>query len=209
MASTKTVNIEKQFEGALANGADINEHLLVLEELSKECDSILECGVRYVVSTWAFISGLLERNAPGKRLMCCDLIKSENIPRVETACAENGIEFSFFTGNDLDIPMTPFTMIFIDTWHIYGHLKRELAKMHPYATKYIVMHDTEIDRVNGESLRNGWNIAEQAKTSGYPEEEIQCGLGKALDEFLAEHPEWRIKKHYTHQNGLTILERVV
>ena len=80
--------------------------------------------------------------------------------------------------------------------------------MHPYATKYIVLHDTEVDRVSGESIRCEWNTAEQAKTSGYPESEIRCGLGKALDEFLAEHTEWRIKVHYTHQNGLTVLERV-
>jgi hypothetical protein len=43
---------------------------------------------------------------------------------------------------------------------------------------------------------------------GYPEEEIRRGLKDAIKEFLTEHIEWKVKKHFTHQNGLTILERV-
>jgi len=104
--------------------------------------------------------------------------------------------------------MIEYDMIFIDTWHIYGHLKRELEKMHSYAKKYIVMHDTEIDKIHGESIRVGSNIKLQSIESGYPEEEITCGLQKAIDEFLQNHPEWRIKDQFTHNNGLTTLERV-
>jgi cephalosporin hydroxylase len=187
---------------------DINEHLSFLYKLSCECDSILECGVRTVVSTWAFINGLLDNNSTVKQLVCCDLQKSPSINEVETVCKQNSIDFSFITGNDINISMQDFSMIFIDTWHIYGHLKRELDKMHSYAKKYIVMHDTEVDKIHGESLRCGWDTAKQSLESGYPEEEIRCGLGRAVDEFLTEHPEWKIKVHFTHNNGLTVLERV-
>jgi hypothetical protein len=183
---------------------------MTLYELAKECDTILECGVRTIVSSWAFVNGLSERPAETiKILTCCDLKQSPSAPSLATACAEHRIQHTFFVGSDLDLPMQDYDMIFIDTWHIYGHLKRELAKMHSYAKKYIVLHDTEVDKVNGESIRCKWNTVKQAAESGYPEEEIRCGLGKAVDEFLIEHPEWKLKAHYTNNNGLTVLERIL
>lgn len=200
--------LKKKLNQLISKPSDINEHLGILYELSSECDSVLECGVRTVVSTWAFINGLIDNNSTVKRLVCCDLEKSPSINEVESICKENSIDFSFITENDLNITMTDFSMIFIDTWHIYGHLKRELNKMHSYAKKYIVMHDTEIDKIHGESIRCNWNITQQSLESGYPEEEIRCGLGKAIDEFLTEHPEWKIMTHFTNNNGLTVLERV-
>ena len=104
--------------------------------------------------------------------------------------------------------MQEYDMTFIDTWHIYGHLKRELAKMAPYTRKYIVMHDTEIDKIKGESLRERHDIATKIRESGYTYQEITTGLGKAIDEFLLANSEWRIKYHFEHNNGLTVLERV-
>ncbi len=37
--------------------SDINEHLPVIKKYAEMCDSITEMGVRYVVSTWALLSG--------------------------------------------------------------------------------------------------------------------------------------------------------
>jgi len=34
------------------------------------------------------------------------------------------------------------------------------------------------------------------------------GLWPAVEEFINEHPEWKIKERFTNNNGLTILERV-
>ena len=202
------INIEQELTHAMKISADISEHLLYIANLTRNCGSVLECGVRSVVSSWAFVNGLHSSNSTTKRLLSCDLDYAPRIETVRTACAERGIKFDFFQGNDLDIPMEEFDLIFIDTWHVYGHLKRELAKMHSFAKKYIVMHDTEVDKVDGESIRCGFNIPQQVISSGYPEHEIRCGLGKALDEFLAAHPEWKVKEHFTHQYGLTVLERV-
>ena len=200
--------IKSNLQKLIQTHGDINEHLQFLYELSTECDSILECGVRTVVSTWAFMNGLLDNKNPVKKLVCCDLKRSPSIDQVETLCNTTKITFTFFEESDLTIPMQEYDMIFIDTWHIYGHLKRELNKMHPYAKKYIVMHDTEVDKVVGETIRCKWNSKQQSIESGYPEEEITCGLGKAVDEFLKEHSEWKIKIHFTHNNGLTVFERV-
>jgi len=187
--------------------SDINQHLQFLATLSTECESVLECGVRNIVSTWAFIKGLVNNTSTVKQLMSCDLDRPTNLNKVEEACKENGIDFSFFQGNDLKLPMKQFDLIFIDTWHVYGHLKRELELMNPYAKKYIVLHDTEVDKVDGESIRQHMNVAQQSKDSGIPEGEIRRGLGLALLEFLLAHPEWKVKIHFTHNHGLTVLER--
>jgi len=200
--------LESFLTNAIKTPGDIDQHLIYLMKLSTKCESILECGVRTVVSSWAFLNGLLANNSNNKLLHSCDLELSPNIAPLQTMAEKNGVQFNFFKGNDLEIPMQEYDMIFIDTWHIYGHLKRELEKFNTYAKKYIVMHDTEVDRVQGESIRCGMNIAEQVKESGYSEEEIRNGLENAITEFLSTHREWRVKDHFPHQNGLTVLERI-
>ena len=53
--------------------SDINEHLPTLMELSKECETICEFGVRSIVSTWSFLTGLLENNSNIKKLISVDI----------------------------------------------------------------------------------------------------------------------------------------
>ena len=77
-----------------------------------------------------------------------------------------------------------FDLTFIDTWHVYGQLKRELTKFNKITNKYIIMHDTTIDGYLGESLRMGWDIFEQSSTTGMPIEEIKKGIWPAIEEFL-------------------------
>ena len=191
--------VESYLTTAIKTPGDIDQHLIYLLKLSSTCKSILECGVRTVVSSWAFLNGLLANNSSTKLLHSCDLELSPNIALLQLQSQKNNVEFKFFKGNDLEIPLQEYDMIFIDTWHIYGHLKRELNKFNQYAKKYIVMHDTEVDRIQGESIRCGMNIAQQVKDSGYPEEEIRNGLEDAITEFLSSHKEWKVKDHFSHQ----------
>jgi hypothetical protein len=37
--------------------SDINEHLPTLKKYTEECDTIVEMGVRSIISTWAFLAG--------------------------------------------------------------------------------------------------------------------------------------------------------
>jgi hypothetical protein len=69
------------------------------------------------------------------------------------------------------------------------------------------MHDTELDKIDGETIRCGWDAKKQSEESGYSIEEINTGLQKAIDEFLDTNKEWEIYKVYTNNNGLTILKR--
>jgi hypothetical protein len=160
-----------------------------------------------MVSTWAFLQGLLDNGSGTKQLTCVDIENVPGMDEVRKIAADNGISLKFFQHDSATCSIPPVDLLFIDTWHIYGHLKRELNKHHIGVQKYIIMHDTETDGGPGESLRMGWDIKKQAEQSGYSEDEIRCGLRKAIDEFLAENPEWKLLRRYCHNNGLTILAR--
>ena len=110
--------------------------------------------------------------------------------------------------NNLQLELNQnYDITFIDTWHIYGQLKRELNKFSKITNKYIIMHDTTVDEIYGESIRCNMDIVNQSIMSGFPQEEITCGLQKAIDEFLKNNHEWKLLQKYTNNNGLTILKR--
>ena len=91
-------------------------------------------------------------------------------------------------------------MVFIDTWHIYGQLKRELNKFAPITNKYIIMHDTTSYEYRDEPLTSE-NTFKGDKSTGK-------GLWPAITEFLETHPEWQLHKRYTNNNGITIIKRI-
>jgi hypothetical protein len=70
------------------------------------------------------------------------------------------------------------------------------------------MHDTEVDGIDGETIRCGWNPQEQSINTGIPVDEIVKGLRPAVDEFLENNNDWTLDKHYTNNNGLTVLRRI-
>ena len=202
--------IDGQYWNARTQPSDINEHIETLFLCAKECESVLELGVRAGVSSWALLKGLVENGCSKKKLVAVDLEYHPNIAAVQKAGAARGVEYLFIQGNDLEFDASErFDMTFIDTWHVYGQLKRELERFAPLTNKYIAMHDTTVDALYGESVRCGWNIDAQSRQTGIPAEEIARGLQPAIDEFLAEHPEWRVKCVRKNNNGLTVLEKTV
>lgn len=194
-------------EAAADAGNFINEHIPTLYEYARLCEHVTECGVETANSSWAFARGLRDNGRSVKTLVSVDLNYHPTISHVRAACASNGIDFTFKQGNDIYIALGDTDMIFIDTWHVYGHLKRELDAHHSRVARWIVMHDTEVDGVFGETLRRKWDPWKQAIENAYPVEEVKSGLRPAINEFLAEHPEWRMTKRWTNCNGLTVLQR--
>lgn len=125
--------------------SDINEHLPTLARLAGECESITEMGVRYCVSTFAFIEG------KPKKLTCIDIVHPnsyhaqggiESFRKVVELCAEKDIDFRFIEASTLDIEIEETDMLFIDTLHTGEHLRKELALHGNKAKKYLVFHDT-------------------------------------------------------------------
>ena len=73
--------------------------------------------------------------------------------RVRQVAAREGVRTSWAWADDLSLPLPTVLasgghapsgvgLVFIDTLHVYGQLKRELAKFAPVARTFIVLHDT-------------------------------------------------------------------
>ena len=190
------------------NSIDINEHLTTLYNYSKECDSVFETGVRGCVSSWAFLYGLLDNNSTNKKTLYMNDINVCDVDELISVSKNLDIDIKYEWKNNLLLELNQnFDITFIDTWHIYGQLKRELDKFSKITNKYIIMHDTTVDEIYGETLRCGWNAIKQSEESGIPVQEITKGLWPAIVEFVQNNPEWYIKERFTNNNGLTILAK--
>jgi hypothetical protein len=198
-------NIDIKYISVCNNLSDINEHIPTLYKYALECSHITECGVRSVVSSYAFAKALI--GVKNNKLIQVDLENHQNIIEFQAQCKQEGINTVFYEASDLDCPIENTELLFIDTWHIYGHLKRELARWCEHVSKYIILHDTTVDGEFGETIRMGFDAYKQSIASGIPVDEINKGLWPAVEEFLEKHPEWCIKERFTNNNGLTILQR--
>ena len=189
--------------------SDINEHLPTLYKYATECESIMETGVRGCVSSWALVHGLLNNGSTNKSILMNDIVPCDINELFECVMEDKLVNLSYQWISNLELDLLdPVDLVFIDTWHIYGQLKRELDKFSPLTNKYIIMHDTTIDEIDGETIRNNWDPVKQSKETSIPIEEITKGLGPAITEFLEEHPEWILLEKLTNNNGLTVLKRV-
>ena len=200
--------MDVRFTHLCTHPSDINEHLPTLSAYASKCERILELGVRGVVSSWAFVHGLIRNGSSTKQIHLNDRVPCDvdDIVRESEAA---GIDLTYEWKNDLDLEVTsPFDLVFIDTWHVYGQLKRELEKFCTNTNKYIIMHDTTVDAIHGETIRCNHDARTQSIVSGFPIEEITKGIWPAVEAFLEGHPEWKLEKRYMNNNGLTILARV-
>ena len=190
--------------------SDIYQHLPTLYKYAKECNSVIELGVRGCISSWSFVCGLLSNNnSNANRRILLNDIEECDIKELLQVTNNLPIKVEYKWINDLELEVDGnYDLTFIDTWHVYGQLKRELEKFCNITNKYIIMHDTTVDEFYGETIRSNMNAQQQHEMSGFPLEEINCGLGPAIHEFLINHPEWKLRERFTNNNGLTILQRI-
>ena len=200
--------------------SDINEHLPTLKLYAQECSSVFETGVRGVVSSYALLYGLVENtNNTNKKIFLNDIHHCD-IDEFRKIAETNSISVKYEWINNLELEFLPdetYDLTFIDTWHIYGQLKRELTKFSKITNKYIIMHDTEIDGIHGETKRPGGlyndlyinnTLTNIVNTTKIPKNEILNGLQPAIDEFLSINKSWILDKQYKNNNGLTILKKI-
>jgi predicted O-methyltransferase YrrM len=169
--------------------ADTNEHLPTLRQLASECEEVVEIGCWEGVSTTGLFCGLIDGG--GKQLRVVDInsgylatVAARLVPHVEE------VEIQFIHSSSLDVELDPAPdMLFIDSWHTYDHLSKELAVHGDAAKKYLVFHDTV---TYGE----------------VSEDKSKPGLMAAIDEFMEKSGKWKIKEHFKNNNGLLILERL-
>ena len=177
--------IEANFYYYRSLETDINEHFDTIKRYAEDCDHIIEVGVRGVNSTWAFLYG------NPKNMLSIDKFDpiewDVDVKIVKQIAKDNGIEWDFIQGDILEIEIPETDLLFIDTLHNYPQLSNELKLHGNKAKKYIVMHDTETNKIVGDFGGEG--------------------LQKAIDEFLLENKHWAVKEVFTNNNGLTILKR--
>jgi hypothetical protein len=201
-------NIKNIFEILVNTNSNINEHLNTLCEYAKKCDSVFETGFRGYVSSWALLYGLLQSSSTNPKRLFVNDITICNIYSLIEETKHLDIDITYEWKNNLLLEMkNNYDLTFIDTWHVYGQLKRELEKFSKITNKYIIMHDTTVDEIHGESIRLGLDVITQSKESGFPIEEITKGLRPAIEEFLQNNPEWYMAERFTNNNGLTILAK--
>lgn len=198
---------------------DINEHLPTLKLYAQECNSVFETGVRGVVSSYALLYGLVENtNTNNKQIFLNDIMQCD-IFEFKKLAEANSISVKYEWRNNLDLVFSTdetYDLTFIDTWHVYGQLKRELSKFSKITNKYIIMHDTEIDGIHGETKRsNGLynnlyinnNLDGLVSRTNIPKDEILKGILPAIDEFLNSNTDWIMHEQFKNNNGLTILKK--
>jgi len=191
--------INKKYQEYCSIISDINEHLPTLKKYAEESDSIVELGMRGIVSTWAFLA------AKPKKLISLDLIHPSsigaNMEEVIQSSSENDIEFEFVQKSSLEYEMTTVDLLFIDTWHDYLQLKMELFRHHPKVKKYIILHDTTTYGFKDEGFYHDYEKPR-------PETNLPKGLNPAIDEFLFANKQWTLWEKKNNNNGLTILKKI-
>jgi hypothetical protein len=198
-------SLRSRYHLASEKASDINQHLPLLLGYTKQCSSVVECGVRYVCSSYAFAVGLQGR--PENKFTLIDPYKSPFIDAFVSLCYFADVDAHFVHGSDLDCQLVDADLLFIDTWHVYAQLRRELARWQSCIKKFIIIHDTSTDGLRGESVRSGLDIKRQSLETGFPEAEIAKGLWPAIEEFLESTPGWVLDLRMENNNGLTILRR--
>lgn len=197
------MTIEQWYQRRCSERTDINEHLPRLYELAQDCEHITELGTAGLHSTWAFLK------AKPKKFITVDILAPEQRPGVREVLTEaenlsraEGIDFSFIQADTTapDFILEPTDLLFIDTYHVYEHLKKELSQHSDRVRKYIVLHDTTTFADRGEVNHYDSQVA--------PEDRSQPrGLWPAVEEFLNDNSNWTILERRTNNNGLTILSR--
>ena len=164
--------------------SDINEHIPTLLKFAEECQYITEFGTRHGNSTIAFM-----KSKP-KRLDCYDINRTPVIDILSKIAKETDLDFNFHQEDVLDTEIQPTDLLFIDTLHTYDQIKAELALHADKVGKYIIFHDTETYRENGELPG-------------------QNGIWPAIDEYMQKNKnKWELAQHFTNNNGLTIYRNI-
>jgi SAM-dependent methyltransferase len=156
--------------------------LLVLElhKLASQYKHVTEFGVQKGPSTLSLAYGRSEQLVSYE---FNDVLEPEMRARIQTAA---NWKYILADTRTIDIELTDF--LFIDTKHTYEQLLTELRKHASKVRHVIAMHDVFSFGVFGEF-------------------DQKQGLLYAINEFLAECPEWYIERLITGDHGLCILKR--
>jgi len=220
--SDTQIYIMSRYDKTYLTPSNINFHLPILRQYASGCTVIAEYGTQLDHSIWAFLyafTSYIQPNIKDKdsvyvtplnigRLYCVNTVEPYVLQSVKDVAESANVTLKFIKGNSTKVILPEkVELLFIDTFHVYGHLKRELSHNHLNVRKYIIMNNTEIDGEYGEAIRCKLDLRHLVEIYDYPPEEIMLGIYPAIEEFLSEHREWSICYETTDNNGLIIIHR--
>lgn len=203
----KPFSLQEIYEDACnCEVSDIYMHLPVLYEYAKKCDHVTEMGARSGNSTSAFLY------ANPKKFVSYDyqyenpephLAREVNaLIKVFEKAKEQGVNCEYIGADVLTVDIEETDLLFIDTWHCYDQLKKELELHAGKVRKYIVFHDTFTFGERGEGYPH--------LDPNHPQKDNLDGTGgirPAIDEFLGENENWKIEYETEENNGLIVIAK--
>jgi hypothetical protein len=168
------------YKQACESESDINQHLPTLREYALQVDHVTEFGIGN--STLAFLC------ARPFFFHTYD-IDPQRIAFAHTASKQYKRAITISHASTLDVSIVTTDLLFIDTWHTYDQLSKELEKHAPRVRRYIIFHDT-------------------VSFGDLSEDDSKPGLMQAIRDFQEENLRWEEVAHWKYNNGLLILEKV-
>ena len=173
--------LQEQCLNAFFESSDINQHVPTLYFLANQCDHVTEFGVRWGVSSAAFLHSQA-------KVKSYDIEITGKARALFVKAQELGKDAELIEHDTLTIEnFEPTDLLFLDTFHSYTQVIQELNLYHMHVKKWIVLHDTELF---GETAQDGTQ-----------------GINHAINEFLEQHGDWALTMTFPHNNGLKILSR--
>lgn len=181
------IQFEDRVNATRGRHADIAGHLASLALLAAGCERCTEFGVRTGNSTTALLYGLAQRKTGG-RLTSYD-IGDPDIDYDVAAVLPEKVRWVFKKADTRSVfDFDETDMLLVDTRHTYSQVKAELQHAGK-VRELIVFHDT--------APNANWTTGENGEE----------GIGRAINEFTADNPQWKQLIHFTHCNGLLVLKR--
>jgi hypothetical protein len=115
--------------------SDIEEHLDDITQLARDCNTVVEFGVRGGESTRAILRG------EPKRLISFDINDYDNKEEIHEARDRSSTDWEFRMQSSIEVEIPECDFLMIDSEHTYEQMKKEL-QLHKDKAKVIAFHDT-------------------------------------------------------------------
>ncbi len=203
-----TSKIEELYEVNCIKKSDIYKHLPILLKYAKRCKHITEMGARTGMSTSAFMHARVEKfvsydyqySNPEPHLKQ----QIERLKNTFNLARQEGINCQFIGADVLQVNIEQTDLLFLDTWHCYDQLKRELELHASKVNKYIIFHDVISYGVKGEGYPSlDTNHPQRNNFNG------DKGIKPAIIEFLQANIDWKVEYQTKECNGLLIISKSI
>jgi len=182
------MDFEKIYQEAVSNQTgDMYIHLPIISKLVEDCKHVTELGLGKAESTKAFLRHNVEIHTYEIDPL------PESVEFIEQS-KKAGKNITLHIGDTREVEIEETDLLFIDTYHSYDQVKKELELHAGKVRKYIMFHDTTLYGFVGQGY---------APESDY----YQIGIWPAIQEFLDTHVEWQIIHHVDENNGFTVLQK--